>query len=143
MSGQKPPSKSDIESLVRQAYPALAAGDADALRALLHPDFQAHFADGLPFGIGGDHAGADAAITDGWWEIGRAYRMSTEPEEWIDAADGRLIVRGVYRGSARATGSEVVAEFVHLWAGAEGRLTSLRQLTDTVQWTQALMPNLF
>jgi 2-(1,2-epoxy-1,2-dihydrophenyl)acetyl-CoA isomerase len=143
MSGETPSSGTNIEPLVRQIYPALAAGDADALRVLLHPDFQAHFADGLPFGIGGDRDGVDAAITDGWWEIGRAYRMSAEPEEWIGTEDGRLVVRGFYRGTARATGNEVVAEFVHLWAGADGRLTSLRQLTDTVQWTQALTPNLF
>jgi 2-(1,2-epoxy-1,2-dihydrophenyl)acetyl-CoA isomerase len=137
------PDPLELEPLVRQLYAALAAGDRAALLALLAPEFHAHFAPGLPFGVGGDHDGAEAAITDGWWELGRRYRMRAEPEEWIPVGDGRLIVRGTYRGSARATGTDVKAEFIHVWGGADGRLTSVRQLTDTVQWTQALTPNLF
>jgi 2-(1,2-epoxy-1,2-dihydrophenyl)acetyl-CoA isomerase len=130
-----------LEPLVRRIYPALAQGDADALRELLDPDFAAHFADGLPFGIGGDHVGADAVIRDAWWEIGRAYRMRAEPEEWLATEDGRLLVRGFYRGTGRSSGTAIEAEFTHLWAGQDGRLTSLRQLTDTARWMQALAPN--
>jgi ketosteroid isomerase-like protein len=131
-----------LEELVRSVYSALALGDADALRELLDPDFAAHFADGLPFGIGGDHVGPDAAIHDAWWELGRAFRVQAEPEEWIHTRDGRLLVRGFYRGTGRSSGTAVEAEFNHLWAGRGGRLTSLRQLTDTVRWMQALTPNL-
>jgi ketosteroid isomerase-like protein len=131
------------EALARRLYPALAAGNRDALLELLDSDFRAHFADGMPFGIGGEHAGAPAAIAEGWWEIGRAYSVRAEPREWIRAADGRLLVVGRYHGRARATGRNFEAEFMHLWESAGGRLVTLRQLTDTAAWTQALAPELF
>ena len=41
--------------LARALYAALAAGDRDQLDALLHPGFTGRTAEGMPFGIGGDH----------------------------------------------------------------------------------------
>jgi 2-(1,2-epoxy-1,2-dihydrophenyl)acetyl-CoA isomerase len=128
----------NLQPLVIGVYDALARGDADALGELLDPDFEAHFADGLPLGIGGRHVGAAAAMRGGWWAIGRAYSLRAVPEEWIPTADGRLLVLGVYRGSARATGAAVEAGFAHLWTAAGGRLVALRQLTDTARWVDAL-----
>src|SRR2546429_9077261 len=127
-----------MEVLVRRVYRALAAGDADALSDLLDPEFEGHFADGLPLGIGGVHRGAAAAVRDGWWAIGRAFDVRAETEEWIPTADGRLLVLGVYRGSARSTRQPVEASFAHLWTARDGRLTALRQLTDTARWIAAL-----
>jgi ketosteroid isomerase-like protein len=128
----------NLRPIVSRVYDALALGDADVLTDLLDSDFEAHFADGLPLGIGGHHVGAAAALRGGWWAIGRAYKLRAEPEEWIPTADGRLLVLGVYRGSARATGAVLEAGFAHLWTAADGRLTALRQLTDTARWVDAL-----
>jgi 2-(1,2-epoxy-1,2-dihydrophenyl)acetyl-CoA isomerase len=128
----------DLEPLVRRLYDALAHGEADALTELLDPEFEARFAEGLPLGIGGRRVGPEAAIRDGWWAIGRSYKLRAEPEEWIPTSDGRLLVLGVYRGHARATGASVDAAFAHLWAGRRGRLVGLRQLTDTARWVAAL-----
>ena len=129
-----------MEPLVRQVYGALAAGDAAALRELLDPAFEAEFADGLPFGIGGVHRGARAAIDDGWWAIGRAFELRADAMDWIPTVDGRLLVLGAYRGRARSTGRPVEAGFAHLWTARDGRLTALRQFTDTARWTAALEP---
>jgi len=46
--------------LARALYAALAAGDREQLDALLHPEFTGHTAEGMPFGIGGDHDGPTA-----------------------------------------------------------------------------------
>ena len=43
--------------LARALYAALAAGDREQLDALLHPEFTGRTAEGMPFGIGGDHDG--------------------------------------------------------------------------------------
>lgn len=123
-----------IGELVRAVYPALAAGDRDALARLLDPDFEATFTEGLPFGIGGTHRGAQAAQRDGWWAIGRAFDLHAEPREWIDCTDGRLLVLGRYFGRARASGAPIDAEFAHLWTAGGGRLTRLWQLTDSARW---------
>lgn len=122
------------EQLVRAVYPALAAGDRDTLASLLADDFEAAFCAGLPHGLGGVRRGAGTAITEGWWAIGRAFAVLAEIEEVVPCEDGRVLVRGTYRGSERATGRVVEAEFMHLWTAAGGRLTHLRQLTDTAAW---------
>ena len=123
--------------LVERLYAALAAGDRDGVQALLHPEFVATFAAGLPFGIGGAHRGTDA-IDHGWWAIGRAFALRAEPSEWIDCADGRLLVIGSYVGHARATRRPITAAFTHLVAGEGGQLTSLVQVTDSALWLAAL-----
>jgi len=123
-----------VRELVALVYPALAVGDRDALNELLDPEFEATLTEGLPFGIGGTHSGAVAAQRDGWWAIGRAFDLRAEPHEWIDCADGRLLVIGRYVGSARASGAPVDAAFAHLWTAGDGRLTRLWQLTDSARW---------
>ena len=127
-----------IEELVRAVYRVLAGGDGDAVAELLHPDFEGTFTEGLPFGIGGVHHGAEATIRDGWWAIGRAFAIRAEPAEWIECADGRLLVVGRYVGCARATGLPVDSAFAHLWTARDGRLTGIRQVTDSALWVQAL-----
>lgn len=121
--------------LVARVYPALASGDRDALLAALAPDFEAELAAGMPYGLGGTRHGAEAMIDTGWWAIGRRFAVVAEPEEWVACEDGRLLVRGTYRGHERATGHVVEAAFDHLWAARDGRLVALRQLTDTALWS--------
>jgi ketosteroid isomerase-like protein len=119
-------------------YEALAAGDADSVEALLAPDFDGRFADGMPFGIGGHKVGAVAARTEAWWEIGRAFKVRVVPAEWIECADGRLLVVGTYVGRARSTGRDFEAAFAHIWGVRDGRLSSVHQFTDTALWAAAL-----
>jgi len=121
-------------SLVDSLYAGLEAGDRDAVQALLHPDFAATFAAGLPYGIGGTYRGADA-IEHGWWAIGRAFAITARREEHIDCVDGRLLVLGRYTGRDRRTGHPVDAAFTHLWSEADGKLKTLHQLTDSSRWT--------
>lgn len=129
----------DIAGLVRAVYAALAAGEDAVLRGLLAPGFAATFSEGLPAGLGGVRSGPDAAIKDGWWQIGRLFAIRAEPQQWFEADGGsRLVVIGVYRGRARATGRALEADFAHLWEAEDDRLTALRQITDSALWTAAL-----
>lgn len=123
-----------VEPLVRAVYAALAVGDADALDAVLAPDFVGEVADGMPVGAG-RHEGPQAMREHGWWAIGRRYAVLAEPEEFVGCGDGRLLVTGRYRGTRRADGFAVDAAFTHLWTARDGRLTALTQVTDTARWT--------
>jgi 2-(1,2-epoxy-1,2-dihydrophenyl)acetyl-CoA isomerase len=129
-----------IAELVEQLYAALGAGDRDKLLELLAEDFEAEFAKGMPLALGERIESPEAMIEDGWWTIGRAFKMRPEPSDWIPCAGGRLLVIGIYRGKARATGREFDARFVHLWDARGGKLTRLRHLTDTAAWAAALEP---
>jgi ketosteroid isomerase-like protein len=128
-----------VRELVERLYRALAAGDADGVETLLVADFDGRFAPGMPAGIGGRKVGAAAARRDAWWEIGRVFQVRVEPEEWIECADGRLLVVGRYVGRARATGVPFEAPFAHLWSACGGKLASVHQFTDTALWSAALI----
>jgi ketosteroid isomerase-like protein len=129
---------SDVRALVAALYPALATGDKDQIFRLLAQDFHADVTPGFPLGIGGIHDGAEAMWRQVWSVIGRNFAVRVEPLEWIDCADGRLLIRGLYSGTARATGAELEAPFAHLWAADGGRITSLWHVTDSARWATAL-----
>ena len=124
--------------LARHLYDALAAGDAGALRELLHPSFTGHTTEGLPLGLGGDYDSPEAMTGDFWWAIGRHYRARAEPGQFLPLADGGLLVLGRYTGTARATGSTFAAAFAHVLRFTDGRISELAQYTDSARWAGAL-----
>jgi 2-(1,2-epoxy-1,2-dihydrophenyl)acetyl-CoA isomerase len=126
-------------STAQRLYRALAAGDREALSALLHPDFVGYATEGLPLDMGGRHDGPAAMQRDLWWTIGRHYKVEAQPEEFRLLDDGRLFVAGNYYGEGRASGRRLDAAFIHLIAFADdGRIVSLHQLTDSAAWVRAL-----
>lgn len=129
---------SAMAELVARMYEALAQGDSAAVAELLDPEFEGVLAEGLPAGLGGRREGMLAMRDEGWWAIGRAFRVRADPEEWIECADGRLLVLGRYVGSARSTGKPLDAAFAHVWTARDGRLTRVWQLTDTALWAEAI-----
>lgn len=126
--------------LVQHLYKALAAGDGPALDALLDPAFRGVLADGMPFGIGGAHDGAEAMRRDGWGAIGHHFRAQAEAERFLPLADGRLLVTGRYTGKGRRGGDALDAGFAHLVTITDGRISALEQYTDTARWTGAASP---
>jgi 2-(1,2-epoxy-1,2-dihydrophenyl)acetyl-CoA isomerase len=129
-----------VDALVASLYPALLAGDKYTIFRLLADDFHADVTPGFPLGAGGIHDGPQAMWNEVWAVIGRNYEMAIEPLEWIACVDGRLLVRGRYSGTARATGAAVDAPFAHLWTARDGRITSLWHVTDSARWAAALEP---
>lgn len=126
--------------IVKGFYAATQAPDAAALLALLHPDFVAHTAPGMPCGAGGTFHGPQEALTQVWGAVYKTYDTAPYDETWQETADGTVVVTGHYRGTARATGRPYEAEFVHLWRVTDGRISWLHQYTDTARWHQALAP---
>src|SRR5258708_11891138 len=126
--------------LARARYAAVAAGDREQLDALLHPEFTGRTAEGMPFGIGGDHEGPAAMRRNGWGAIARHFEARAEPEKFLDLADGRLLVTGRYRGRGKQGGAALDAAFAHLIAVDQGRIRSLEQFTDTARWHDAAGP---
>ena len=123
--------------LARALYAALAAGDREQLDALLHPEFTGRTAEGMPFGIGGNHDSPAAMRRNGWGAIARHFEARAEPERLLDLADGRLLVTGRYRGRGKQGGAALDAAFAHLIAVDQGRIKSLEQFTDTARWHDA------
>ncbi|TDD73610.1 DUF4440 domain-containing protein [Actinomadura darangshiensis] len=123
---------------VRGFYAATQAADAAAILALLHPDFEAHTAPGLPCGAGGLFHGPEETLKNVWGAVFMEFDTAPYDETWHETADGLVVVTGHYRGSARSTGRAHEAEFVHLWRVTDGRISWLHQYTDTARWQDAL-----
>ncbi|KAA0080118.1 DUF4440 domain-containing protein [Mycolicibacterium sp. P9-64] len=131
--------RGDATSTAKALYRALASGDRDTINALLSDDFVGHAAEGLPLGMGGEHRGREAMQRNLWWTIGKHFKVEAQPDEFRVLDDGSLLVAGHYRGAARRSGRPLNAEFTHVVAfDSAGRITSLRQLTDTAAWIEAL-----
>jgi 2-(1,2-epoxy-1,2-dihydrophenyl)acetyl-CoA isomerase len=126
--------------LARAFYAALAGGDRDQLDALLHPEFTGRTAEGMPFGIGGDHDNPAAMRRNAWGRIARHFEARAEPDRFLDLADGRLLVTGHYRGRGKQGGAPLDAAFAHLITIDQGRIKALEQYTDTARWHDAAGP---
>jgi 2-(1,2-epoxy-1,2-dihydrophenyl)acetyl-CoA isomerase len=127
------------EAITRELYSALAAGDRDALDRLLHPSFIGHATAGLPLDMGGTHDGPENMQRELWWRIGRHYSVAVQVSAMSGIDDGRLLVTGHYRGSARRSGNALDAAFVHVIGFTDdGRIASLDQVTDSAAWVAAL-----
>lgn len=123
------------QDVAQRFYRALSESDADALFALLAEDFEGVVSAGMPHGVGGEHHGRVAMITEVWGRIDAAYDVEVAPREYLSTADrDRVVVLGTYRGSARATGERVDAAFAHIITVENGQITALQQITDTVRW---------
>ena len=122
-------------AVARDFYRALSDGDAEALFATLAEDFHGRVSTGMPRGVGGEHHGRVAMITDVWGRIDAAYDIDVVPAEYLEIAGGdKIVVLGTYRGTARDGATHVDAAFAHVLAVRNGRITALQQITDTVRW---------
>lgn len=126
--------------LVAGFYAATQARDAAAILALLHPEFEAHTAPGLPCGAGGWFHGPEETLARVWGAVFAEYDTAPYAETRHETEDGLVVVTGRYRGTARSTGRPYEAEFVHLWRVVDGRIAWLHQYTDTARWHEALLP---
>ncbi|PRC45444.1 polyketide cyclase [Mycobacterium sp. ITM-2017-0098] len=130
--------------VAQRMYRALSDGDGNALFDLLTDDFEGLVSAGMPHGVGGEHHGRVAMITEVWGRIDAAYDVEVVPREYLALVDGdRVVVLGTYRGSARAddaavggadTTTRVDAAFAHVITVRNGQITALHQITDTVRW---------
>ncbi|MFI9506643.1 nuclear transport factor 2 family protein [Nocardia sp. NPDC052566] len=124
--------------VVKGFYAATQTHDDEAIVAMLHPDFQARTAPGMPCGAGGSFHGTRDAMMRIWGAVFRDFDTAAYAETWQETTDGTVVVTGHYRGAARATGRAYEAEFAHFWRVTDGRISWLHQYTDTAAWRAAL-----
>ncbi|MEO3889470.1 nuclear transport factor 2 family protein [Nonomuraea sp. B5E05] len=129
---------STASAVVKRFYAAAQVADGAAILALLHPDFRARTAPGMPCGAGGAFHGPKEALAHVWGAVFADYDTAPYDETWHETTEGIIVVTGHYRGTARATGRAHDAEFVHLWQVTDGQISWLHQYTDTARWHQAL-----
>ena len=128
---------SEILTKGHELYAALASGNVAALTSLLTEDFQGQLTVGLPHGLGRLYDGRHAMMNDGWGGVGAYFDMSPHVDELFDG-HSTLIGRGLYVGVVKLTGKPIRAAFAHFWGFDGSRFTSVKQVTDSGVWRDAL-----
>jgi ketosteroid isomerase-like protein len=109
-------------------YAAMRAKDPRAILEALGDDFVGEVNAGMPLGVGGRHDGPRAMLRDVWGPVFAAYNAVPEVEELVPAGEDRVVALGHYRGDG------FTAAFAHVLTVRDGRVTRLRQFTDTRSW---------
>lgn len=122
--------------IIADHYAASDRGDLAAMVADLAADVQWTEMAGFP--CAGTYVGAQAVVENVFEVLGRDwenYRFSLTA--LLDAGD-QVVGIGTYSGRCRATGREMQARAVHVWALQGGRVVRFEQFTDTLLVAQAM-----
>jgi ketosteroid isomerase-like protein len=119
-------------------YQALARRDHEAFLALFDPRGELWAAENFIYAGGNPYIGPDA-IRDGVLSRLNAEwdGFLTSAEEILGAGDV-VIVRGRYRGTFKATGTKIEAEFVHVINFKDDKVMRFQTYTDTAQFRDAV-----
>ncbi len=115
-------------------YRAFAAGDGDALGALIG---ECHWVEAAGGPYGGVYRGLGEVAENVFGPIGRDVEQFTAiPDEILPVGENRAIALGFYRG--RTSAGPLETRFAHLATVDGDRITHFEQFTDTHQWHQAV-----
>lgn len=131
----------DRIDIATRLYSSLAGGNRADVLTRLHPNFSGHTTAGFPLGLGGNYESPESMLRDFWGRIARAWVAAAHPDEYVHLDDERLLVRGVYRGRGKMSGTGFDAAFVHILRFDGDRIIELTQLTDSARWAHALKPS--
>ncbi len=123
--------------VIKELYDNFAAGDVPAVLGAMDPNIEWIEADNFYMSDRNPYHGPDA-IADGIFTriVSDVANFGAHPERITDAGD-TVVVEGRYKGTVKATGIDVDAQFAHVWGLSDGKITSFQQYTDTAQWAKA------
>jgi ketosteroid isomerase-like protein len=129
-------SRQNVE-LVRGIYDSFAAGDVAAVLGAMSPDIVWNEAENFPLADRNPYIGPDAVAGGVFARLAADWDgFALSIDELLDAGDA-VVATGRYRGTNRATGDAVNAQFVHIWRIQDGKAKAFQQFTDTLQFARA------
>jgi ketosteroid isomerase-like protein len=128
---------SESKVLITQFYQALARRDLEFILQLLHPEVEFRAAENFMYGAQNPYLGTAAVLAlmkkiDDDWD-----GFTVIPEE-IHGTGDMVIARGRYRGTYKANGFPLNAEYVHVFKFRDGKIVLQHNYTDTAQFRDAL-----
>lgn len=125
-------------AVVQGVYAAFAKGDIPAVLAAMAQDIVWNEAENFPYADRNPYVGPEAVLNGVFARLGGEWNgFSATPDEIIDAGD-TVVALGRYGGAPKATGTNVDAQFVHVWRLRSGKLVGFQQYTDTLQAAHAM-----
>lgn len=123
--------------VVKGLYGAFGRGDVPAVLGALDSQVQWREAEGFHYAPGNPYVGPQAVAEGVFMRlVSEVDNFAVVPERFIDGGD-TVAVEGRYRGTMKATGRPIDAQFAHVWELRDGKVVRFQQYTDTNQWTQA------
>lgn len=118
--------------LAKTAYKKFSEGDIEGVLSMFDHKMEWHECNGFPF-IEGDgiFIGPEAVGNGVFSKIPEYYdQFNVEIEELMESGD-RVIMKGYYTGTWKATGKKFKANAVHIWTVKNEKLTRFFQAVDT------------
>lgn len=123
--------------VVKRVYDAFAKGDVPAVLGSFDPKIEWKEADGFLYADRNPYIGPQA-VAEGVFQrlVSAVEQFTVVPGNIIEAGD-TIVVEGRYKGTMKATGTPIDAQFAHVWQLRDGKIIRFQQYTDTGQWTRA------
>jgi uncharacterized protein len=128
-------SEQDV-STVRTAYEAFNRADIPAVLEAFDEQIE-WIEPGGGKAPRGTFRGAASVANDVFAAVPQQFdEFQAQPETFIDAADGRLVVTGTFRGRSK-DGQSLEAAFAHVWEMRNGKAVRFEQYVSAEPWTRA------
>jgi uncharacterized protein len=123
--------------LVKAIYEAFGKGDVPAVLGAFDPEIRWRVAENFLYADGNPYAGPQA-VAEGVFQriVSDVEDFYILPERFVEGGH-TVVVEGRYRGTMKATGTPVDAQFAHVLELSDGKVVSFQQYTDTKQWAEA------
>ena len=128
-------SQQDV-AIMRAAYEAFNRADVPAVLQAL--DEQIEWVEpGGGNAPRGTFRGASSVASDVFAVVGQHFdEFQAQPETFIDAVNGRLVVTGRFHGRSKS-GQALDTPFAHVWQMSSGRAARFENCVDAEPWTRA------
>lgn len=119
---------------VKALYAGLARGDVPFVMGAMDPQIEWREAENFIYADGNPYIGPQAVLDGVLARIGGEWDGFSAAAEEMIGSGNTVISRGRYRGTYKATGNRVDAQFVHVFQVKNGKIVGFQQYTDTAQF---------
>jgi len=128
----------DHRQTVKRFYRLYAIKDIRSTMDLFDPQVEMHPAENFIYATGKPYVGVDAILGSIVTRVEAEWDGFTMTADEILGAGEVVIARGRYRGTYKATGTPIDAEFVHVFRFKDGKIAMWQSYTDTAQFKEAV-----
>jgi ketosteroid isomerase-like protein len=129
----------DHRQVVKRFYRLYAIKDIAATMDLFDPQVEMHPAENFIYATGKPYIGPEAIRSSIFTRVDAEWDKFTATIEEILGAGEVVIARGRYRGTFKATGTTIDAEFVHVFRFKDRKIAVWQSYTDTAQFKEAIV----
>ena len=124
----------ETAELVQSLYEAFGKGDVPYVLGQFSPDLVWNEAENFVYADRNPYLGPQAVLEGVFLRLAAEWDGFGLTIEEIVASGDTAVALGRYRGTHKASGTAVDAQFAHVWKVAGGKVARFQQYTDTAQF---------